>query len=571
MPAKLAFALIDTSGDEEVLPFEGANLALRCHDCSSPRRAFPAWKNCSQMLVMDWRRSGHCLCFLGVDKARDGTASGRDERASAQPTQPMAAIKTPADSSVWLVDLEHDGANRKERIARMVADGSPYSAEEDSAIQRQLAILPAADSAEAGKSQPQPSKTRRPNSVQLLKHGATVDSAWTKFDEERGRLLGYTQLVIRGASALDIIAYCMDADSRHMRSRADPAVDLRLDVKEERNSHYIVVFTEKGTAPFQNRTFLSALTWKKLSDTQYIWCSYPIAAHPSVTPSDEAHAVRGEGTRCFRLTFIEPSVTKVECVCDLELKGQVPTWVGNKIVIPSLLHMPRTAQLYFLQIRPIDECSTEDGTLLGHLLMEDARKAKKARRANAVVTFAWRTVMLREAPLANLDVLLTSMICKESYDGLAGDVKTQVPAQLTAADAETIGDGITAIRRGHTGTGPAKAVTEVLSKYPVLRATAQQCAWFEPMLLAMLVRQMGMLTVRTGDSSAHGRVRRALQSLTTCLRRAPSNADEGGSAAPDASVIPRGLPVIAASASEAASNKPGYAPQRSLNLQLPAR
>jgi hypothetical protein len=53
--------------------------------------------------------------------------------------------------------------------------------------------------------------------------------------------------------------------------------------------------------------------------------------------------------------------------------------------------------------------------------------------------------MLRQAPVANLATMLQSMISNETHNILAGDVATQDPAQLTAADAETIGDGITSI------------------------------------------------------------------------------------------------------------------------------
>jgi hypothetical protein len=96
--------------------------------------------------------------------------------------------------------------------------------------------------------------------------------------------------------------------------------------------------------------------------------------------------------------------------------------------------------------------------------------------------------MLREAPVANLATMLQSMISKKRHNILASDVATLVPAELTAADARVIGDGITSIRRGHAV--PTKAVQEVLAQYPVLRAAAQQCPWFEPMLTVIITRLM---------------------------------------------------------------------------------
>jgi hypothetical protein len=96
----------------------------------------------------------------------------------------------------------------------------------------------------------------------------------------------------------------------------------------------------------------------------------------------------------------------------------------------------------------------------------------------------------REAPLANFQTLLKTIICKKSFRLLAADVATQDPAQLTAADATTIANGISTIMRGHVT--PLNAVSEILTQYPVLRATSEQCAWFKPMLAAIVVRMMAV-------------------------------------------------------------------------------
>jgi hypothetical protein len=96
--------------------------------------------------------------------------------------------------------------------------------------------------------------------------------------------------------------------------------------------------------------------------------------------------------------------------------------------------------------------------------------------------------MLRDAPAANLGSLLRALVCNKSNNLLVGDVATQDPAQLTAADAVAIADGITTIRRAHVA--PANAVAEVLDKYHALRTMAQQCVWFEPMLAAVLLLLM---------------------------------------------------------------------------------
>jgi hypothetical protein len=150
--------------------------------------------------------------------------------------------------------------------------------------------------------------------------------------------------------------------------------------------------------------------------------------------------------------------------------------------------LPCTLQTYFAQIRPIGDCTAEDGEFIGHMLMDAALQAAKAKRAEAVAAFVSHTAMLREAPVANLATMLQSMISNEGHSILASDVATQDPAQLTAADVQTIGDGITSIRRVHFA--PTKAVQEAFAQYPVLRVMAQQCPWFEPMLAVIISRLM---------------------------------------------------------------------------------
>jgi hypothetical protein len=206
----------------------------------------------------------------------------------------------------------------------MVADRHVYSDEEDSTIQRGLAMLEA-DSARVGK-------------VRQLKHGPTIDSSWTKLDNRSGLLVGNTECVIRGTGPLDIIAYLMDLNGRHFRSTLDPETDVRDDLREIRNSHHIVEFYEGKAAPFQNRTFLSTLMWKQLSDARFVWCLSPIADHPTLTPRDERDAVRAEAARVLRLTVIAQNVTRVEYACTLDLKGSCPAWLADKVALPGLMH-----------------------------------------------------------------------------------------------------------------------------------------------------------------------------------------------------------------------------------------
>jgi hypothetical protein len=112
-------------------------------------------------------------------------------------------------------------------------------------------------------------------------------------------------------------------------------------------------------------------------------CVSPIASHPSVTPSDESHAVRAEVARCLRLTLLSENVTNVEVrvgirgfrkliripvaafvsvirytyrtsflqfACTSDLKGRVPTLLTRLVAIPKLMNLPYILQEYFAQV-----------------------------------------------------------------------------------------------------------------------------------------------------------------------------------------------------------------------------
>jgi hypothetical protein len=373
----------------------------------------------------------------------------------------------------WLADVRHDRATRKAMIARMVVDGYVYSEEEESMIKRALAML--ADSAHPGKVRP-------------FKHGLTVDKSWSMLEKETGLLAGHSELVIRGAGPLDIIAYLMDLDGRHWRSQWDPEVDVRSEIREVRSPHCTIAFYECKTAPFRNRTFLSALMWQRLSDTQCVWCVFPVAAHPSVTPSDESHAVRAEAARCIRLTVVSPNVTNVEYACTLDLKGIFPNWLTNEVVLPPLLRLPYTLQVYFAQIQPVDNMKPEDGAFVGQMLVDVVEVTKKSDRASAIRTFAMRSSMLRECGFANLDAMLIGTLATASLNVRPKDVSTLDPTALTAAEAETIGRGLECMLR--LSATHIEAVDELLLKYTALGVPTEQHAWFRPMLETIAKRQM---------------------------------------------------------------------------------
>jgi hypothetical protein len=189
-----------------------------------------------------------------------------------------------------------------------------------------------------------------------LKHMAsTLDRARVKHDPRTGHLIGEARAVV-DTSVLDYVAYMMHQDSRHLTSTNDPAVMPRYEVVETVNEHHIVVFLEaQAGKPVRNRTFLSSVVCMRLSDEplSHAVVSVPLEHHPKLCNANEQDRVRAEAMRSFRLTALGLVTTLLEYACWLDVKGQVPKWVTNTVLVPAQLKrqfgIPYNQQMYCLQ------------------------------------------------------------------------------------------------------------------------------------------------------------------------------------------------------------------------------
>ncbi len=179
--------------------------------------------------------------------------------------------------------------------------------------------------------------------------------------------------------------------------------------------------------------------------------------------------------------------TKLESVFHLDLNGRLPKWLTHKVIIPKLLREPYTLQVYFSKIQSAVTCKSEDGTYIGHMLIDAVLSVHKERRAVAAAKFVAETDMLRESGVASLDALVTATLGASGHDVLPQAVATTTPGALTVAEATTIGRGFDAIIR--VSATPSDAVDELLQTYPAVSVAAQQHIWLRPMLETIAKRR----------------------------------------------------------------------------------
>jgi hypothetical protein len=222
--------------------------------------------------------------------------------------------------AMFLGDVDHDTAERQARIAEMaLPSGRVYSTMENQAVARCLGMLVMFDSNSAGATQPNSS--------------ATMKRLETKFDEATRLLFGFAEAEIR-ADPLLIVAYCLNADGRHVSTPHPNRV--RYEVFHI-NAHHIVTFIRFKATGVRCRTFLNSGIAKQVADDPptFVVAVVPIPSHDKVRPKDEAGAVRAEACRSFRITAVAPGVSNLEYACTLDLKGRVPHFVTNMIAVPA--------------------------------------------------------------------------------------------------------------------------------------------------------------------------------------------------------------------------------------------
>ncbi len=246
---------------------------------------------------------------------------------------PATAEATEAKGlAAWLDNIEHDAQQRSNRIAEMEStSGLEYSTMENEIIQRGMAMFAVYESSLAV--------------VKKLPPSATIDRLETKLITATGVMLGRAEAEIR-TSPLEIVAYTLNyCNSRvdylvhHALAAADPNTGRSESLASVHGCHEISFFRVR-LPTICDRTFLYSAIAKRVAEhpPTYAMFIVPIPGHAKIGPKDEAGAVRAEVYRSFKLTEVEPGVTKLVYCCSLDLKGRVPQVVTNSVALPQQLN-----------------------------------------------------------------------------------------------------------------------------------------------------------------------------------------------------------------------------------------
>jgi hypothetical protein len=191
---------------------------------------------------------------VGGSDAADGNS---DTPASSQNTLAVQQASSQIEMRLaWLNDARDDEEWREAAVHEMREGEHSFSPEETALIARGTALL---GTFATGKGKARP-----------MRRSKTVELAETKHIEKSGLLIGHVEAVVR-TSPEQVVALLMHFASKYNRATMNPVVDVCYEVLEMRSPHHTVVFVEKRTAPFRNRTFVNVLLWQRVSDAPLIY------------------------------------------------------------------------------------------------------------------------------------------------------------------------------------------------------------------------------------------------------------------------------------------------------------
>ncbi len=187
------------------------------------------------------------------------------------------------DKKTWIEDVTHDSAQRQDRILELgSASGLSYTTTENGLLQNGAAIFAVFEASSAGAKQ--------------LEHSELIMYSETKLDKATHLLLGRAAATVR-ATPQEIAAYCLNYDSRHIRSRPGP--NVRAEVLEHVNAHCTIVFNRMRAPCVSDRTFLTSIVAQRVADD----CSI---RRPSWSSVRQSHTT----TRSLRKTRRERCVRR---------------------------------------------------------------------------------------------------------------------------------------------------------------------------------------------------------------------------------------------------------------------
>ncbi|GMH79500.1 hypothetical protein TL16_g08167 [Triparma laevis f. inornata] len=273
----------------------------------------------------------------------------------------------------------------------------------------------------------------------------------------------------------------------------NPAYDTtkRIDLDgrdfiEHPNAHSSIYCQDYNfPSPISDREIIANIIWKRVSDDIIIVAVHPLTSHPKVDTKDTNAVIRGMFHSVFRITQLETGLSKVEWGLHINFGGHLPKPVVYNFLMPNFDRVLSHLQAYFANSIRLSDLSLEDGQLLGEVLVNQVKRAKKKGdwRKSAelgkvgVDQFLYISVAMRELlpRYPWLRILLHTIAMNKVR--VAPTVITAL-SELKDDDAENLGKGMLTIILSNTEA--SAAVDHWIAQNPALEEFEKEQAWMRP-------------------------------------------------------------------------------------------
>ena len=398
-----------------------------------------------------------------------------------------------SEEEEWCSDLKFD-FNSREAYKVLIRSPGPYTVDEDKSFE--LGLLMEAKVTSGGAAQITAIKTKH----------SLIDASTASVNDV---LHGHLSCLIR-ASTVDVLSFIMDNDSNISAKYERGYSTIERRTLEVKNNHCSAFYLSvKCPSPFHPREFVANNMWRKEGENNYLYVTVP-ADHVGAPPSHDL--VRGETVRTTRLTEVSPGVTRYTTTFTLDLRGNFPNWITNRIAIPANLDAPVRQQIYFLQIKPAEDFDDkgDDATMIAQLMLDAVfSHVSTAYRKDVLRQYCIRAAFFRSISATHpwFQTLLWDIIQNEQQQSLVP--RSTSLGAFTAADAVLVGKSFApCVQSSET---PTDAFNRWLAAYPAMAQLADEIALLRPVVECIARRLMQRAGRRDHDWVEHADADKANQ------------------------------------------------------------
>ncbi|GMI11614.1 hypothetical protein TrLO_g12258 [Triparma laevis f. longispina] len=103
----------------------------------------------------------------------------------------------------------------------------------------------------------------------------------------------------------------------------------------------------------------------------------PMTSHPQVEDKDGASVIRGSFHAAMLATQLDDGTMEIEWGLHINFGGKLPKVIVNGFLIPAFDRVLSRYQAYFAYSLKASDLTKSDGKLLGELLVNQIKKARK--------------------------------------------------------------------------------------------------------------------------------------------------------------------------------------------------